>query len=134
MVSLTDRASVELEKILTENNMRNAAFRVWVAGGGCSGLEYGMALDDNEPEADDSTFAHADLKIVVDSLSLSYLSGATVDYVDGPDGGGFRIDNPNLPAGGKCDGKGGCGGACHSHQHEGEGHEGGCCSGEPGCC
>jgi iron-sulfur cluster assembly protein len=74
----------------------DAALRVWVAGGGCSGLSYGMALDDNPPEDGDQMFEQDGVKIMIDPMSLQYMEGATVDYVDDNLGGGFKIENPNA--------------------------------------
>ncbi len=95
-ITLTKRAAQELTDLIQAENKTNAALRVWVAGGGCSGLTYGMALDDNEPEEGDQQFEHEGVKIVVDSLSLQYMEGAQVDYVDDVMGGGFKIENPNA--------------------------------------
>lgn len=79
------------------------ALRVWVAGGGCSGLSYGMALEQSEPEEEDQIFDHDGIKIYVDSLSLQYMDGSEVDFVEDVLGGGFKINNPNAT--GSC----GCG-------------------------
>ena len=95
-VTLTDRAASELVGMIAEHKQNGAALRVWVAGGGCSGLQYGMALDDGEPEAEDVMFSDKGVKIIVDPLSLKYLKGAHVDYVDDVLGGGFKIENPNA--------------------------------------
>lgn len=95
-ITLTPRAATELNSLLAENNKAEAALRVWVAGGGCSGLQYGMALDDGEPESDDVLLNNQGVKIVVDSMSLRYMTGSVVDYVDDVLGGGFKIENPNA--------------------------------------
>jgi iron-sulfur cluster assembly protein len=95
-ITLTERAASELKTLIVENGKENALLRVWVQGGGCSGLSYGMALDDAEPEADDKIISHNDVNIVVDSMSLKYMTGAVVDYVDDVLGGGFKIENPNA--------------------------------------
>lgn len=124
-ITLTDRAVTELKDLMQSQEKAEAALRVWVAGGGCSGLQYGMALDDGTPEEGDQVFEQAGLKIVVDDLSLRYMDGASVDYVDDTLGGGFKIENPNAtqscgcgssfqtedgaPAGGGGCGSGGCG-------------------------
>ena len=115
-ITLTQRAAKELRSLIEAENKTQAALRVWVAGGGCSGLTYGMALDENEPEDGDQQFEHEGVKIVVDGLSLQYMDGAEVDYVDDSMGGGFKIENPNAT--GTC----GCG---SSFQTE-EGQGGGC--------
>ena len=95
-ITLTQRAAQELRSLIEAENKTQAALRVWVAGGGCSGLTYGMALDENEPEDGDQQFEHEGVKIVVDGLSLQYMDGAQVDYVDDSMGGGFKIENPNA--------------------------------------
>jgi iron-sulfur cluster assembly protein len=121
MITLSERASTELKDLMSSQDKGNAALRVWVAGGGCSGLQYGMALDDAEPEADDQIFEQDGVKIYVDGLSLGYMSGSTVDYVDDQLGGGFKIENPNATSSCGCgssfkteDGPsgGGCGSGC----------------------
>ena len=96
MITLTERASKELKELMEAESKGSAALRVWVAGGGCSGLSYGMALDDSEPEAEDQVFEQDGIRMFVDSLSLNYMSGAEVDYVDDAMGGGFKIENPQA--------------------------------------
>jgi iron-sulfur cluster assembly protein len=115
MITLTDRASLELKDLMTSQDKAEAALRVWVAGGGCSGLQYGMALDDSEPEADDQIFVHDGIKIYIDGLSLNYMDGASVDYVDDQLGGGFKIENPNATS--SC----GCGSSFKTEGSEGAG-------------
>lgn len=95
-ITLTDRAAQELKSLLQEQEKPNAALRVWVAGGGCSGLQYGMALDDADPEEGDQVFHDQEIKLFVDQLSLRYMTGSVVDYVDDQFGGGFKIENPNA--------------------------------------
>jgi len=95
-ISLTERAAKELKDLMQENSKPDASLRVWVAGGGCSGLQYGMALDDQPAEAGDVTLQHEGVSIIVDELSLRYMTGAVVDYVDDTLGGGFKIENPNA--------------------------------------
>lgn len=115
-IILTDKAVSQLKELMAEQNKETAALRVWVAGGGCSGLSYGMALDDGEPEAADKVFEQDGLKIFVDPLSLQYMDGSSVDYVEDVLGGGFKIDNPNAVSTCGCgssfqtaNGEGGCG-------------------------
>ncbi len=123
-ISLTTRAAAELRDLMVSQEKSDAALRVWVAGGGCSGLSYGMALDENAPEEGDQTFEHDGLKIYVDGLSLQYMTGATVDYVEDMMGGGFKIENPNATS--SC----GCGSSFSTADGEGA-PEGGC--GSCGC-
>jgi len=126
MITLTERAATELKDLMSSQNKEHAALRVWVAAGGCSGLSYGMALDENDPEADDKIFETDGVKLIIDSLSLGYMEGSSVDYVDDVLGGGFKIENPNATS--TC----GCG---SSFKTEGGGgcSSGGCGSGG-GCC
>jgi len=96
-ITLTDRAASELTSLIAESGKENALLRVWVQGGGCSGLSYGMALDDeSELQEDDRVFSDHSVRIVVDALSLKYMTGSVVDYVDDVLGGGFKIENPKA--------------------------------------
>ena len=95
-ISLTQRAADELKALMVAEDKADSALRVWVAGGGCSGMQYGMALDDGEPAADDKVLDHLGVKIYVDDMSLQYMQGAVVDYVDDQMGPGFKIENPNA--------------------------------------
>ncbi len=125
-ITLSSRAATELKDLMASQEKSDAALRVWVAGGGCSGLSYGMALDDNPPEDGDQTFEQDGVKILIDPMSLQYMEGATVDYVDDNLGGGFKIDNPNAVSSCGCGssfktedgqapagGGGGCGSCAH---------------------
>lgn len=104
----------------------DAALRVWVAGGGCSGLQYGLALDDGQPEDGDQIFEQDGIRIFVDDLSLNYMEGSSVDYVDDQLGGGFKIENPNAVS--SC----GCGSSFQTSE-SGEAQGGGCGCGGCGC-
>ena len=101
-VTLTDAAVAEVKStvqnsrlMLTQMDRDDLALRVYVSGGGCSGLQYGMALDENV-EPGDETFHISGINLVIDSTSLKYLSGAVVDYIHTDMGGGFKIENPNA--------------------------------------
>lgn len=126
-ITLTEKAAGEIKALLEEQGKPDASLRVWVAGGGCSGLQYGMAIDDQEPEEGDKTLEHLGVKILVDPLSLSYMGGSVVDYVDDALGGGFKIENPNATRSCGCgssfateDGEAGTsGGGCGSCGHGG---------------
>jgi iron-sulfur cluster assembly accessory protein len=102
MITLTEKAASELAEVINTQEKGTAALRVWVAGGGCSGLQYGMALDENAPEEGDEVFEDRGIRIYVDQLSLNYMNGASVDYVDDTLGGGFKIENPNAVSGCGC--------------------------------
>lgn len=103
-----------------------AALRVWVAGGGCSGLQYGLALDDGQPEEGDKVFEQDGIKIFVDDLSLQYMEGSSVDFVDDNLGGGFKIENPNATS--SC----GCGNSFQT-EDSAPAQGGGCGCGSCGC-
>ncbi|MFQ5407404.1 MAG: iron-sulfur cluster insertion protein ErpA [Anaerolineales bacterium] len=108
-VNLTSAAAEKIRGLLEERSLPNHGLRVFVSGGGCSGMNYGMALEAEAREFD--TIVEQDgVKLFVDPTSLSYLVGSTVDYVGDLMGGGFRIDNPNAVS--TC----GCG---HSFRTEG---------------
>lgn len=118
-ITLTTRAAAELKQLMQQENRPGAALRVWVQGGGCSGLSYGMALDDEVPEEGDQTFEQEGVKILIDEGSLSYMVGSSIDYVD--EGlGGFKIDNPNATR--SC----GCGSSFQTEDSEGAGGCGSC--------
>src|SRR5512143_2838941 len=93
---ITDSAARAVKDILSERKLEGYALRVYVAGGGCCGVNFGMALDNNFREVD-STFDSNGVKIVVDNVSIDYLRGATVDFVNDPThGAGFLVDSPNA--------------------------------------
>lgn len=121
MLTLTPRAATELKDLIASQENPNAALRVWVAGASCSGYQYGIALDDNAAEEGDEVSEQFGVRVYVDQISLGYLEGASVDFIEAPNGGGFKIENPNAPEGGcSCgSGGGGCGGSggCGSHNH-----------------
>ncbi len=95
-ITLSERAAAELKSLLEQSGAKDAGLRVWVAGGGCSGLQYQMAIDDAEPEPTDAVFESHGIRIYVDELSLRYMDGSSIDYVEDMFGGGFKIDNPNA--------------------------------------
>ena len=95
-IDLTDNAAQEVRDILEQQgNPEGVALRIYVAGGGCSGLQYGMALDENIEEGD-QFFEDKGVAIVIDAMSLKYIAGSTVDYVTTAMGGGFKVENPNA--------------------------------------
>lgn len=124
-ITLSPRAAAELKELITQE-ATPGALRVWVQGGGCSGLSYQMALDHEQPEADDQVFESDGVKIVVDPLSLHYMDGSSIDYVDDALGGGFKVENPNAT--------GGCGCGSSFKTEDSAGAAGGCGSGGCGSC
>lgn len=124
-VTLTEGAAEQILGLLEREGKKDAALRVFVQGGGCSGLNYGMAIDDSVEEGDFVFQSHG-VKVVVDPLSINYIRGASVDYVEDMMGGGFKIDNPNAVRSCGCGssfstedapeaGGGGCGSGCGCH-------------------
>src|SRR5215204_5881091 len=108
-ISLSAAASDAIKNILTERNLEGYALRVYVAGGGCCGVNFGMALDNNFRDVD-TTFEANGVKVVVDEVSIDYLRGATIDFVNDPvRGAGFAVNNPNAKEHGHEHSEGGCG-------------------------
>ena len=95
MVTLTDRAASEVKGLLEKQEKPDAMLRVFVAGGGCSGFQYGMSLEE-EPSEGDQTFDINGVRVIIDPRSAMYVGGAEIDYVESMMGGGFKIDNPNA--------------------------------------
>jgi iron-sulfur cluster assembly protein len=95
MITLSPTASDKLQGIMTEKGIEDHALRVFVSGGGCSGLSYGMTFSEG-PELGDQIFEANGVKVVIDPASIAYLDGAEIDYIDSLMGGGFRIENPNA--------------------------------------
>lgn len=95
VVELSDLAAEKLRGIMQEKGLADHGLRVFIAGGGCSGFQYGMAFE-NQMEEGDFVFETKGVRIYVDPASAMYLEGASVDYVDSLMGGGFRIENPNA--------------------------------------
>jgi len=93
MIQLTQNAAGKVRELLTEEGRDDVALRVAVQPGGCSGLRYAMYLDDQLSEKDVAEEQHG-VRIVIDKMSVPYLSRATIDFVDSLDASGFTIDNP----------------------------------------
>ena len=119
-ILVTDKALATVRNLLTEKNVPSYGLRVFVAGGGCSGMQYGMALEE-EARPYDHVIEQDGVKVFVDPTSMMYLAGATVDYEDSLMGGGFKIENPNAVSACGCgssfkteDSAGASGGSCGS--------------------
>lgn len=96
MLSITESAKVRVLELLAEENNPNLYIRTFVQGGGCSGMSYGFTLDESKNE-DDFEIPLLDSKtLLVDAMSMQYLSGAVIDYVDDLSGSRFSIENPNA--------------------------------------
>ena len=96
-ISVTDEAASRISQLLSEENKSTAGLRVFVQGGGCSGFQYGLMIEEGVGNVDtDQIFASNGVKVFVDPISVRYLTGAEVDFVDNLTGGGFTIKNPNA--------------------------------------
>jgi iron-sulfur cluster assembly accessory protein len=117
-ITLSTAASDAVKNILTERNLEGYALRVYVAGGGCCGVNFGMALDNNIRDVDTIIDANG-VQVVVDEVSIDYLRGATIDFVNDPvRGAGFAVDSPMAQS--------------HSHEH-GEDANACACGGSCSC-
>lgn len=95
MVTLTAVAVDKVKEIMEQQDPKPAGLRVAVVGGGCSGFQYQMAFE-NTPQGVDQTFDVDGLKVFVDQMSLMYLNGVQIDYVETLEGAGFKFNNPNV--------------------------------------
>ena len=117
-ITLSQAASDAVKNILSERKLEGYGLRVYVAGGGCCGVNFGMALDNNIRDID-TTFNADGVMVVVDEVSIDYLRGATIDFINDPvRGAGFAVDSPNAK------------GHEHGHAH---GEEGCGCGGSCSC-
>ena len=122
-INLTPGAIKRVRSLLQEKDVDGYSLRVFVSGGGCSGMQYGMGLEP-EPRETDTLYKFDDVSVVIDPQSMGYLTGATIDYVDDLMGGGFKIENPQAVS--SC----GCGHSfkteesSHTHAHSSTGD---CC-------
>ena len=97
MVNVTTLAAEKITELLAEEQKPEAGLRVFVQGGGCSGFQYGLIIEENGATPDaDSVFESNGVKLYIDPISVRYLKGAEVDFVDSVAGGGFTIRNPNA--------------------------------------
>ncbi len=100
-VLLSDPAAAKVQALLSQEGRDDLALRIAVQPGGCSGLRYQLFFDERSLDGDTvQTFADGGVRVVVDRMSVPYLAGATIDFVDTIEKQGFTIDNPN--AGGSC--------------------------------
>ncbi len=96
-ITVTSAAASKLTTLLSEEQKREAGLRVFVQGGGCSGFQYGLMIEEGVGDAEsDRVFQSNGVTLFVDPISIRYLSGAEVDFVDNLMGGGFTIKNPNA--------------------------------------
>jgi iron-sulfur cluster assembly accessory protein len=114
MISLTSAAIDKVKGYLEQEreNLPQGGLRVYVQPGGCSGLRYGLVLD--EASDGDQVFDSGGVKVIVDPLSLEQLRGAEIDFKDDPAGGGFAVKNPNVAPACGCGHSSDSGGSCCS--------------------
>jgi iron-sulfur cluster assembly protein len=95
-ITITDSAAGKLNELLAQQEDGDQVLRVAVRGGGCSGFQYSLALD--KAKGEDHVFEHNGVRVVVDKVSMQFVFGSEVDYVEGLQGAGFAVNNPNVVA------------------------------------
>ncbi len=101
MINLTPKAISAIDKFIKGNDTPVAGLRLSISGGGCSGFQYGMALEANKAE-DDVVVEIGGVTLLVDPFSAPMLQGVTVDFVDSLNGSGFKFENPNATSSCAC--------------------------------
>ena len=95
MINVTDSAFRRLNELIAENpEYRDKGLRIFVETGGCAGMQYGMQFD--QAKQGDQRIEQNGVEVLVDVYSANYLTGATIDFLDGLSGAGFKITNPNV--------------------------------------
>ncbi|MFZ5560371.1 MAG: iron-sulfur cluster insertion protein ErpA [Pseudomonadota bacterium] len=94
-MTLTDKAAAKVRKLREGEGNPDLKLRVYITGGGCSGFSYGFTFDEAVNEGD-SVFFNEDVTMVIDSMSIQYLMGSEVDYMEGLQGSQFLVKNPNA--------------------------------------
>jgi iron-sulfur cluster insertion protein len=92
---VSSTAASKINELLAEEGKSGSGLRVFVQGGGCSGFQYGLMIEENGGDAD-QVFESNGVRLYIDPVSISYLKGAEVDFVETVTGGGFTIRNPNA--------------------------------------
>jgi iron-sulfur cluster insertion protein len=95
MIDITESAKAKIKDLLLEENNPDIKLRTFVQGGGCSGFSYGFTFDEIQND-DDFEFPVDNFKLLVDAMSMQYLTGAVIDYVEDVMGSSFNIKNPNA--------------------------------------
>ena len=95
MINVTQVAASKISELLAEEQQVQSGLRVFVQGGGCSGFQYGLMIEQNPSDSDQMIESNG-VKLYVDPVSVSYLKDAEVDFVESVTGGGFTIKNPNA--------------------------------------
>lgn len=107
-ITLTESAVSELKNIIAaQDDGDQKKLRISINGGGCSGIGYSLGLDEASDPETDAEYDNGGVKVVTNKKFALYLEGTTIDFVTGPHGSGFAIENPNQPKGGGCAGCGG---------------------------
>ena len=101
MMTITTEAADQLRRFLDEQGTPDYGLRVFVAPGGCSGLQYGMTVEEEVEEGDEIIQTNG-VRILVDNFRASYLEGSEIDYINSLMGGGFTVRNPNAVASCSC--------------------------------
>jgi len=96
MINVSPLAATKINELLAEEGKTGSGLRVFVQGGGCSGFQYGLMIEEDGGGVGDQVYESNGIKLYVDPVSISYLKGAEVDFVDTVTGGGFTIKNPNA--------------------------------------
>ena len=94
-MKLSDSAATKIKDLIIDENKPGLMLRAYVQGGGCSGMQYGFTFEEKANE-DDTRIEKEGIVLLVDSMSISYLNDAEIDYKDGLQGSGFQISNPNA--------------------------------------
>jgi iron-sulfur cluster insertion protein len=94
-LALTDVAVEKVKEVMTREGVKDGGLRVSVVGGGCSGFQYNLSLDDG-PREDDTVIEQNGVKLFLDPISQQYVYGTVIDYVNGLHGAGFKFVNPNA--------------------------------------
>src|SRR3972149_10058261 len=95
LITITDKAVKKVKEFLANEETKAAGLRVYVAGGGCSGLTYGMALEE-APSEEDIVIEESGMKVFLDPASAKYMKGSSIDYIETLEASGFKINNPNV--------------------------------------
>lgn len=101
VVTVTEGAAKKVHEFLGKEGKPNGALRLYVTGGGCSGLTYGLAIEDDASK-DDMVIEDNGLRVLIDTFSAKYIRGSVIDYVETLQGAGFKIDNPNVTSSCAC--------------------------------
>ena len=92
---LTDEAVEKVKEVMNREGLKDGGLRISIVGGGCSGFQYNLGLDDS-PREDDTIIEQGGVRLFVDPISQQYVYGTTIDYVNGLHGAGFKFVNPNA--------------------------------------